>query len=115
MTQAEQPLDAIRPVLFIDCRTRSRRNPPPATALQRKDTPMTATRHPGSLPREPGLDKAQFLALVTRTAALKGARYGLDGAEVTDGVPESQRPVVIDQAGNRRHTIKAVLVTALAR
>ncbi len=41
--------------------------------------------------------------------------YGLDGAEVTDGAFESVRSVVFDQAENRLHTIKAVLVAALAR
>nr|WP_255410923.1 hypothetical protein [Blastococcus sp. TF02A-26] len=41
-------------------------------------------------------------------------RYGLDGAEVTDEVFESARSVVFDQAENRLHTIKAVMVAALA-
>ncbi len=40
--------------------------------------------------------------------------YGLDGAEVTDDVFESSRSIVFDQAENRLHTIKAVLVAALA-
>jgi len=40
-------------------------------------------------------------------------QHGLDGAEVTDAVFESARSVVFDQAENRLHTIKAVLVTAL--
>jgi len=41
-------------------------------------------------------------------------RYGLDGVEVTEEVFESARSVVFDQAENRLHTIKAVMVTALA-
>ncbi len=41
-------------------------------------------------------------------------QYGLDGAEVTDGVFESSRSIVFDQAENRLHTIKAVLVAALS-
>ncbi|WNV87455.1 ornithine carbamoyltransferase [Umezawaea sp. Da 62-37] len=41
-------------------------------------------------------------------------RYGLDGAEVTDEVFSSPRSIVFDQAENRLHTIKAVLVTGLA-
>ena len=40
-------------------------------------------------------------------------RYGLDGAEVTNDVFESGRSIVFDQAENRLHTIKAVLVNAL--
>ncbi|MDO9378999.1 MAG: ornithine carbamoyltransferase [Nocardioidaceae bacterium] len=40
--------------------------------------------------------------------------YGLDGAEVSDEVFTSDRSIVFDQAENRLHTIKAVLVAALA-
>jgi ornithine carbamoyltransferase len=42
------------------------------------------------------------------------ARHGLDSLEVTDEVFESDRSVVFDQAENRLHTIKAVLVATLA-
>ena len=40
-------------------------------------------------------------------------KYGLDGAEVTDEVFESKASLVFDQAENRLHTIKAVLVATL--
>ena len=40
-------------------------------------------------------------------------RYGLDGLEVTDDVFESERSIVFDQAENRLHTIKAVMVATL--
>ncbi|WP_030421792.1 ornithine carbamoyltransferase [Streptomyces sp. SCSIO 75703] len=40
--------------------------------------------------------------------------YGLDSLEVTDEVFESAHSVVFDQAENRLHTIKAVLVATLA-
>lgn len=40
--------------------------------------------------------------------------YGLDGAEVTDEVFESQRSIVFDQAENRLHTIKAIMTATLA-
>jgi ornithine carbamoyltransferase len=39
---------------------------------------------------------------------------GLDGLEVTDEVFESQQSIVFDQAENRLHTIKAVIVATLA-
>lgn len=39
--------------------------------------------------------------------------YGLDGVEVTDEVFNSPASVVFDQAENRMHTIKAVLVATL--
>jgi ornithine carbamoyltransferase len=42
-------------------------------------------------------------------------RYGLDAMEVTDEVFESTASIVFDQAENRMHTIKAVLVATLAR
>ncbi|THA23986.1 ornithine carbamoyltransferase [Streptomyces sp. RKND-216] len=41
-------------------------------------------------------------------------RYGLEHLEVSDEVFESERSVVFDQAENRMHTIKAVLVATLA-
>jgi ornithine carbamoyltransferase len=39
-------------------------------------------------------------------------QFGLEGAEVTEEVFESDRSIVFDQAENRMHTIKAVLVNA---
>jgi ornithine carbamoyltransferase len=42
------------------------------------------------------------------------ARHGLTSLEVTDEVFESDRSVVMDQAENRMHTIKAVMVATLA-
>lgn len=42
------------------------------------------------------------------------ATYGLDSLEVTDEVFESAHSVVFDQAENRLHTIKAILVATLA-
>ena len=43
-----------------------------------------------------------------------GQRYGLDALEVTDEVFESAASVVFQQAENRMHTIKALLVATLA-
>lgn len=40
--------------------------------------------------------------------------HGLDSLEVTDEVFESAHSVVFDEAENRLHTIKAVLVATLA-
>ena len=40
-------------------------------------------------------------------------KYGLEGMEVTDDVFESERSIVFDQAENRMHTIKAVMVATL--
>jgi ornithine carbamoyltransferase len=41
-------------------------------------------------------------------------KFGIDGLEVTDEVFESSASVVFDQAENRLHTIKALLVATLA-
>jgi len=40
-------------------------------------------------------------------------KYGMDGMEVTNEVFESERSIVFDQAENRMHTIKAVMVGTL--
>lgn len=40
-------------------------------------------------------------------------RFGLDGVEVTDEVFNGPRSIVFDQAENRMHTIKAVMVRSL--
>jgi ornithine carbamoyltransferase len=39
--------------------------------------------------------------------------YGIDAMEVTEEVFESPASIVFDQAENRMHTIKAVLVATL--
>jgi ornithine carbamoyltransferase len=49
----------------------------------------------------------------TRLGERLFAQYGLDGLEVTDEVFESATSLVFDQAENRMHTIKAVLVATL--
>jgi ornithine carbamoyltransferase len=41
-------------------------------------------------------------------------KYGLNGLEVTEDVFESEASVVFDEAENRMHTIKAVMVASLA-
>lgn len=40
-------------------------------------------------------------------------KYGLEALEVTDEVFESKASIVFDQAENRLHTIKAILVAML--
>ncbi len=40
-------------------------------------------------------------------------RFGLEGMEVTDDVFESERSIVWDQAENRMHTIKAIMVATI--
>jgi ornithine carbamoyltransferase len=40
-------------------------------------------------------------------------KFGLEGLEVADDVFESAASIVFDQAENRMHTIKAILVATL--
>ncbi|MCY0944510.1 ornithine carbamoyltransferase [Streptomyces antarcticus] len=70
--------------------------------------------------RATGNPRAKFLhclpAFHDRNTAMGAeiyARYGLGALEVTDEVFESEQSVVFDQAENRLHTIKAVMVATL--
>ncbi|MGW6946046.1 ornithine carbamoyltransferase [Streptomyces xanthophaeus] len=56
-----------------------------------------------------------FHDLGTAVAREIHERHGLDSLEVTDEVFESVHSVVFDEAENRLHTIKAVLVATLAK
>lgn len=49
----------------------------------------------------------------TRVGAELYARTGHEALEVTDEVFESPRSIVFDQAENRLHTIKAIMVATL--
>jgi ornithine carbamoyltransferase len=40
-------------------------------------------------------------------------KFGLNGMEITEDVFESERSIVFDEAENRLHTIKAVMVATL--
>ena len=49
----------------------------------------------------------------TKVGAEIFEQYGMDGLEVTDEVFESSASIVFDQAENRLHTIKAIMVATL--
>ncbi|WP_268932820.1 ornithine carbamoyltransferase [Spirabiliibacterium pneumoniae] len=49
----------------------------------------------------------------TKIGKAMAAQYGLNGLEVTDDVFESRASIVFDEAENRMHTIKAVMVATL--
>lgn len=51
--------------------------------------------------------------LETQVGRDVNAEFGLDGIEVTEEVFESDASIVFDEAGNRMHTIKAVMVATL--
>lgn len=54
-----------------------------------------------------------FHDLKTETVQILYKKYGIEPFEVTDDVFESQNSVVFDEAENRMHTIKAVMVATL--
>ncbi|MCY6354769.1 ornithine carbamoyltransferase [Clostridium sp. ZS2-4] len=54
-----------------------------------------------------------FHNLETKVGREVYEKYGLDGLEVTDEVFESKYSIVFDEAENRMHTIKAVMVATL--
>lgn len=75
----------------------------------------------GALMAATGNPKAKFLHCLpafhnrqTKIGEDIFQKFGIEAMEVTDDVFESPASVVFDQAENRLHTIKAVLVTTLA-
>ncbi|MFI5658973.1 ornithine carbamoyltransferase [Streptomyces sp. NPDC051684] len=56
-----------------------------------------------------------FHDLGTKVGREIHAKYGLESLEVTDEVFESEHSVVFDEAENRMHTIKAVMVATLGQ
>lgn len=50
----------------------------------------------------------------TKVGAKIYEKYGMDGIEVTEEVFESKHSIVFDEAENRLHTIKAIMVATLA-
>jgi ornithine carbamoyltransferase len=50
----------------------------------------------------------------TKVGADIASHFGISEMEVTDEVFESPASIVFDQAENRMHTIKAILVATLA-
>ena len=54
-----------------------------------------------------------FHDLFTKVGKRIYEKYGLNGIEVTDDIFESKYSIVFDEAENRLHTIKAIMVATL--
>ena len=54
------------------------------------------------------------MILKTKIGKEMGERFGVSELEVTDEVFESSQSVVFDEAENRMHTIKAVMLATLS-
>ena len=54
-----------------------------------------------------------FHDLETETARMVNEKYGLKEMEVTDAVFRGRHSVVFDEAENRMHTIKAIMVSTI--
>ncbi|MCM1973003.1 ornithine carbamoyltransferase [Streptomyces sp. G1] len=92
----------------------------PAEAWSERITLLSPYQVTSEVMRATGNPRAKFLhclpAFHDRHTAVGSdihARYGLEALEVTDEVFESEQSVVFDQAENRMHTIKAVMVATL--
>lgn len=82
---------------------------------------LTPYRVTAELMGATGKDDSKFLHCLpafhnadTEVGAAIVQAYGLEGIEVTEEVFESESSVVFDQAENRLHTIKAVMVATLS-
>jgi len=93
----------------------------PEEKWQQRIDLLTAYRVDSTVMQKTGNPQAKFMHCLpafhnTETSVGKKVQeiYGLDCMEVTDEVFESEASIVFDQAENRMHTIKAVLVATLA-
>jgi ornithine carbamoyltransferase len=93
---------------------------PPAKWAERIDL-LKPYQVNGALMAATGHAKAKFMHCLpafhnreTRTGEELFKTYGMNGLEVTEDVFESPGSIVFDQAENRMHTIKALLVATLA-
>jgi hypothetical protein len=61
----------------------------------------------------PDLRGRDLLKELDFTSGQFASQYGLDALEVTDEVFESPSSIVFDQAENRLHTVRAIVVATL--
>jgi ornithine carbamoyltransferase len=82
-------------------------------------TPYQVNRHALELTGNPDVKFMHCLPAFHNTDTQVGKelyeKYGLEALEVTEEVFESPASIVFDEAENRLHTIKAVMVATLGR
>jgi ornithine carbamoyltransferase len=93
----------------------------PAEAWAKRIQALKRYRVTAALMKATGNPRAKFMHCLPafhNRETTKGeelfAKFGLEGLEVTEDVFESDASIVFDQAENRMHTIKAVLVATIA-
>jgi ornithine carbamoyltransferase len=120
ITLSDDPKAAVRGCDFVYTDVWVSLGEPPAKWAERIDL-LKPYQVNGALMAATGNAKAKFMHCLPAfhdRATVKGeelfASYGMDGLEVTDDVFESTASIVFNQAENRMHTIKALLVATLS-
>lgn len=92
----------------------------PAEAWDERIALMTPYQINGATMAKTGKASTKFMHCLpafhndqTTLGAEIAEKYGMNGLEVTDEVFESEQSIVFDEAENRMHTIKAVMVATL--
>lgn len=92
----------------------------PESAWEERINLMKPYQVNAALMQKTGNPKTKFMHCLpsfhdenTKVGKAMAEKYGLKGLEVTDDVFESEASIVFDEAENRMHTIKAVMVATL--
>jgi len=120
LTFTEDPAEAVAGVDFIHTDVWVSMGEPDEVWQQRIDL-LRRYQVNGALLEASGNPQVKFMHCLpafhnrdTEVGEQVHEKFGLDGIEVTEEVFESEHAIVFDQAENRLHTIKAVMVATLA-
>ncbi|GGL25833.1 ornithine carbamoyltransferase [Phycicoccus endophyticus] len=122
LTVTDSPTDAVRGVDFVYTDVWVSMGEPVETWAERVEAllPFQVNRELLAATGNPGVRFMHCLPALHDTSTTLGASVAAQypalagGVEVTDEVFESEANIAFDQAENRMHTVKAVLVSALA-
>jgi len=117
----DKPLDAVRGADFVHTDVWVSMGEPKEVWQERIDL-LRDYRVTAEMMAATGKPQAKFMHCLpafhnreTKVGEWIWQTFGLDGVEVTEDVFESPASIVFDQAENRMHTIKAVLVSLLTQ